>query len=168
MKSYTKIYLPKLPAYCKWNFYSVKYFILFINELIWKVRHDWIENSRINSMIICFSLKANLSKRLQAFNLLLFFSKTSAERRCFNSCLSTEKLRLFMIFQNNLSPEMISSENLVEYHIQNNSFSSNVVMNNLHESTLSRQQASLSFQKNNFVAFHQVFSFLILSYYSLP
>ena len=76
MKSYTKIYLPNLPAYCKWNFYSVNYFILFINELIRKARHDWIENSRRKSMIICFSLKTNLSKRLQAFNLLPFFSKT--------------------------------------------------------------------------------------------
>ena len=83
---------------------------------------------------------------------------TSAERRCFNSCLYNERLRLFMIFQNNLSPEMISSKNLVQYHIQNNSFSSNVVMNNLHESTLSRQQASSSFQKNDFVAFYQVLS----------
>ena len=51
---------------------------------------------------------------------------------------------------------MISSENLVEYHIQHNGFSSNVVMNNLHES--SRQQASSSFQKNDFVAFYQVLS----------
>ena len=31
-------------------------------------------------------------------------------------------------------------------------------MNNLHESTLSRQQASSSFQKNDFVAFYQVLS----------
>ena len=68
---------------------------------------------------------------------------TSAERRCFNSCLCTERLRLFMIFQNNLSPEMICFENLVQYHIQNNSFSSNVVMNNLLEATLFFKTAGL-------------------------
>ena len=68
---------------------------------------------------------------------------TSAERRCFNSCLYNERLRLFMIFQNNLSPEMISSKNLVQYHVQNNSFSRNVVMNNLHEATLFFKTAGL-------------------------
>ena len=68
---------------------------------------------------------------------------TSAKRRCFNSCLYNERLRLFMIFQNNLSPEMISSKNLVQYHVQNNSFSRNVVMNNLHEATLFFKTAGL-------------------------
>ena len=107
---------------------------------------------------------------------------TSAERRCFNSCLYNERLRLFMIFQNNLSPEMISSKNLVQYHVQNNSFSRNVVMNNLHEATLFFKTAGLfKLSKNDFVAFYQVLSkqkgegswvctffFLILSCYSLP
>ena len=54
---------------------------------------------------------------------------------------------------------MISSENLVEYHIENNSFSNNVVMNNLHEATLFFKTAGLfKLSKNDFVAFYQVLS----------
>ena len=80
---------------------------------------------------------------------------------------------------------MIFSENFVEYHIQNiqnNSFSSNVVINNLHEATLFFETSALfkflkerlfsvlsGFIKTGGKAVEYVpFSFLILLCYSLP